>query len=145
MIQLFQYAGKKYVIAPKASEQAQFTKQKFKANFLIPSIILLLLFMFIGAIGYQSYMETNKIKLKQKAIGTDLKEQTLKIGLLSKQIQNQELRQKENLTEFQQQIKQISALLENHNNTLTNINYWNRKQSVQIEKLTEIFQQDSLR
>ncbi|ADR20654.1 hypothetical protein MATR_17210 [Marivirga tractuosa] len=144
LIQLFQYAGKKYVIAPKAGQPEQISKGGLKANFLIPGIILLLLFIFIGAIGYQSYVDSNRIRLKQEAIGNDLEKQTLKIGLLSKQIQNQELRRKENLTKFQKKINEINTLLEGHNSRLSNINYWNRRQSIYIEKLIQVLERDSI-
>lgn len=144
LIQLFQYASKKYVIAPNAAEQVQTPTKGLKANFLIPSIVLLLLFLFIGTIGYQSYLDSSNIKQKQEAIGKDLKQQTLKIGLLSKQIENQETREKKNLIKFQEEISKINAALESNSGSLNSINYWNRKQSLQIEKLIHLVSQDSV-
>jgi hypothetical protein len=145
LIQLFHYGAMKYVIVPNASDQNYQAPKQSKINFIIPSIILLLLFVFIGAIGYKSYLDHNNLKLKQEAIRTDLKENTLKIGLLSNQIQDQKKRQNESLEKFQKQIIVINSSLENQNKTLRNINFWNRKQSAQIGDLLNAVSLDSIR
>ncbi|SMG11742.1 hypothetical protein SAMN05661096_00436 [Marivirga sericea] len=144
LIQLFQYANKKYVIAPNASDQFNLSPKKSKINFIIPSFILLLLFIFIGSIAYQSYLDSNRLKLQQQAVEANLKEQTLKIGLLSDQIQVQKELQNESLRAFQSKIDIINSSLENQNKTLRIINYWNQKQSVQIADLLEVIRYDSL-
>jgi hypothetical protein len=102
------------------------------------------LFFFIGAIGYQSYLDNNKLKLQQQAIEANLEEQTLKIGLLSNQIHDQKKRQNESLEKFQKKIILINSSLENQNRTLRNINYWNQKQSAQIGDLLHIISSDSI-
>lgn len=144
LIQLFHYGAKKYVIAPNVSDQNYRAPKQSNINFIIPSIILLLLFMFIGGIGYQSYLDHNHLKLKQEAIGADLEEQTLKIGLLSNQIQNHE---KQN-SEFQKNIKKefnlMNNSLEEQNQSLINVKYWNRKQFDQLEKLLQTIKKDSI-
>jgi hypothetical protein len=144
LIQLFQYGNKKYIVAPNASDQLNLSPKQSKLNFIIPSIILLLLFFFIGAIGYQSYLDNNKLKLQQQAIEANLEEQTLKIGLLSNQIHDQKKRQNESLEKFQKKIILINSSLENQNRTLRNINYWNQKQSAQIGDLLHIISSDSI-
>jgi hypothetical protein len=145
LIQLFQYASKKYVIAPNASDQlSQFPKQS-KINYIIPSVILFLLFLFIGAMGYQSYLDNNNLKLQQQSIKAHLEEQKLTIGLLSNQIKDQKGRQNETFKKFQIQVNLIHSSLENQGKTLRTINYWNQKQSVQIGNLLQVIKLDSIR
>lgn len=159
LIQLFQYAGKKYVMAPNFSDQfdrpaeavaqtspvaKQPVAKQINSNFVIPSIILLLLFVFIGGIGYQAYEDNNKLKLKQEAIGADLKKQSKNIELLSVQIQNQRKQQKIIQTELLKDIDLINISLEEHSKSLKSVRYWSRKQFEQLEKLIIITNQDSI-
>ena len=118
LIQLFHFAAKKYVMAPSISEQFDQKPKQSKTNFIIPSIILMLLFLFIGAIGYQSYEDHNKLKLKQEAIGADLEKQSLKIGLLSDQIQNQGKQQNEIRKQVKSEIDLLNSSLEMQNSSL---------------------------
>ncbi|WP_296619946.1 hypothetical protein [Marivirga sp.] len=150
LIQLFQYTGKKYVMAPNASDQfnnpvapTPIAKQN-KVNFIIPSFILLLLFLFIGVIGYQAYEDNNKLKLKQEAILANLKQQTQNIELLSTQIQSQGKLQKEIQTHIQEEFMLINSSLEEQNKSLRNINYWSRKQFNQLEKWIISIGKDSI-
>lgn len=144
LIQLFHFAAKKYVMAPNISEQFDQKPKQSKTNFIIPSIILMLLFLFIGAIGYQSYEDHNKLKLKQEAIGADLEKQSLKISLLSDQIQNQGKQQNEIRKQVKSEIDLLNTSLEKQNSSLRNIIYWNRKQFEQLEKLILTVRQDSI-
>lgn len=150
LIQLFQYAGKKYVIAPHVSREklnpvlpTSIAKQS-KANFIIPTFILLLLFFFLGVIGYQSYEEYNQLKINQEAIGTDLNMQTKNIELLSTQIQNEADFKKEIQRSIQREVDLINKSLENQHRSLQNISYWNRMQFDQLEKMIQIAMQDSI-
>lgn len=150
LVQLFQFAGKKYVMAPNFSSQfndleapAPVTKQN-KLNFIIPSFILLLLFVFIGTIGYLSYENHNNLLLKQEAIGADLKQHTENIELLSTQIQNQAEIQNEAQTNIQNEFKLINNSLERQNKSLRSIRYWNKKQFDQLERLFLISTEDSI-
>ncbi|WP_375581452.1 hypothetical protein ABWH96_10755 [Marivirga tractuosa] len=150
LIQLFQYSAKKYVIAPNASEKFQIpanpsaVAKQNKVNFIIPSFILFLLFVFIGVIGYQSYEDHNNLKLKQKAIGANLEKQTQNIELLNTQIQNQEKQQDKVRAELIKDIELINSSLEEQKKSLRSLRYWNRKQFDQLEKLILITSQDSL-
>ncbi len=150
LIQLFQYSAKKYVIAPNASEKfhstanpAPIAKQN-KVNFIIPSFILFLLFVFIGVIGYQSYEDHNNLKLKQEAIGANLERQTQNIELLTTQIQNQEKQQDKIQAELIKDIDLINSSLEEQKKSLRSVRYWNRKQFDQLEKLILITSRDSI-
>ncbi|MGM0580338.1 MAG: hypothetical protein ACQETL_06645 [Bacteroidota bacterium] len=147
LIQLFQYAAKKYVIAPNASDQFNNSiptiQKQSKINLIIPSIILLLLFVFIGAIGYQSYLDNNRLKLKQESIGADLKKHTLNIERLSDQLQDQRKKQVEIQKELKKDIDLINTSLEEQNTSIRNVSYWNRKQFLQIEQLHDLISQDS--
>lgn len=148
LIQLFQYAAKKYVIAPNASDQdnnptLQIQKQS-KVNLIIPSLILLLLFLFIGAIGYQSYEDHTKLKLKQEAIRANLTKQIQNIELLSTQFQNQEKQQEKIQIELIKDIDFINNTLEEQNKNLRSVRYWNKKQFDQLETLIHAVSQDSV-
>lgn len=140
LIQLFHYASKKYVIVANASDQFSQIPKQSKLNFIIPSIILLLLFVFIGAIGYRSYLDNNQLKLKQEYIGADLKQQTQNIELLTNQIQNQEKIQ----IELIKDIDLINNTLEEQNKNFRSVKYWNQKQFDQLEKLIRAVAQDSV-
>ncbi|WKK73949.1 hypothetical protein QYS49_19160 [Marivirga salinae] len=150
LIQLFQYAGKKYVIAPNASEKFQssanpvpIAKQN-KVNLIIPSFILFLLFVFIGIIGYQSYEDHNNLKIKQEAIGANLEQQSQNIELLTNQIQNQEKQQDKIQAELIKDIDLINNSLEEQKKSLRSVRYWNRKQFDQLEELILITSRDSM-
>lgn len=144
LIQLFHFAAKKYVMVPNISEQFNQKPKQSRTNFIIPSIILMLLFLFIGAIGYQSYEDRNKLKLKQKTIGAELEKQSLKIGLLSDQIQNQGKKQNEINTQLKDDFNLLNITLEEQNRRLKNIRFWNQKQFSQLEKLFLTVSRDSI-
>lgn len=148
LIQLFHYAAKKYLIAPNVSDKINnplpIIQKQSKLNFIIPSIILLLLFVFIGAIGYQSYLDNNSLKLKQESIGADLKKHTLNIDRLSDQIQDQRKQQVEIQEEIRKDIDLIYISLKEQNTSINNVSYWNRKQFLEIEKLHDLISQDSI-
>ncbi|MGJ3236333.1 hypothetical protein [Marivirga sp.] len=144
LIQLFHFAAKKYVMVPNISEQFYQKPKQSKINFIIPSIILMLLFLFIGAIGYQSYEDHNKLKLKQEAIGADLEKQSLKIGLLSDQIQSQGKKQNKINKQLKDDFNLLNTALEEQNKSLKNIRFWNQKQFNQLEKLFLTVNRDSI-
>ncbi|WKV11335.1 hypothetical protein [Marivirga harenae] len=144
LIQLFSYSAKKYVIAPNASDQFYQKAKQSNINLIIPSIILLLLFLFIGAIGYQSYLDNNSMRLKQEAIRADLKEQKLKIGLLSERFESHEQYQKEVQKAVQNNFKVIKESLQEQNHSLMNIKYWNQQQYNQLTNLYTIIRDDSI-
>lgn len=148
LIQLFQFSSKKYVIAPNACDQFNNATLKIqkqsKVNFIIPSLVLLLLFLFIGAIGYQSYEDHANLKLKQEAIGANLTEQIQNIELLSTQLQNQENQQEEIQFKLIKDIDLLNSTLEEQNKNLRSIRYWNKKQFDQFEKLINTVTQDSV-
>lgn len=149
LIQLFLYAGKKYIMAPNVSDQfynqsKSTTPKQSKINFIIPSFILLLLFLFIGAIGYQSYKDHAKLKLKQEAIGANLTKQVQNIELLSTQFQNQEKQQEKFQIELIEDIDLINNTLEKQNKNLRSVKYWSQKQYSQLEKLIHTVAQDTV-
>lgn len=147
LIQLFQYAAKKYVIAVNASSQFDNSiptiQKQSKINLIIPSLILMLLFVFIGVIGYQSYEDHSRLKLKQEVISADLKDQTQNIELLSTQIQNQGKQQEIIQTELIKDIDLINSNLEEQNKSLRSVRYWNYRQAKQLESLQSMVVKDS--
>lgn len=149
LIQLFQYAAKKYVMAPNISDKFENTvaatpiAKQNKLNFIIPSFILLLLFVFIGTIGYLSYEDHYKLRMKQEAMGSDLKQQTQNIQLLSTQIKKQGELQKEIQTTVQKEVSSLGKSLEEQNKSLKSIRYWNIRQSKQLESLQSFVFNDS--
>lgn len=149
LIQLFHYSAKKYVMAPNVSVKfdnpiaaTPIAKQN-KLNFIIPSFILLLLFVFIGTIGYLSYEDQNRLRMKQEAMGSDLKQQTQNIKLLSTQIKKQGELQKEIQTTAQKEVSSIGQSLKEQNKSLKSIRYWNIRQSEQLESLQSFVLNDS--
>lgn len=144
LIQIFHFAAKKYAMVPNISEQFYQKSKKSRTNFIIPSIILMLLFLFIGAIGYQSYEDHTKLKLKQEAIGAELEKYSLKIGLLSDQIQNQGKKQNEINKQLKDDFNLLNISLEEQNKSLKNIRFWNQKQFNQLEKLFLTLSRDSI-
>ncbi len=144
LIQLFHYAAKKYVITPNASEQFYLVPKQSKANFIIPSIILFLLFLFIGGIGYQSFLDRSKLKLTQEAIRTDLKEQGQNIELLTNKLQDQEKKSVKVKAKLQHEFNSIHNSLKEQNRSLKNIWYWNREQFDKLVQLIEVSRRDSV-
>jgi hypothetical protein len=166
LVQLFQYAGKKYVIVPsnfnnnESISSAEKTdkiealqedkmiekrdSKEYKTNTIIPSLILFLLFVFIGAMGYQSYLDNNRLKLKQEAIVERLEEHKLSIEVLNNHLQNQVKDQREYHRYYKSELKLINSSLEQQEKSLGSIRYWNRRQFKELEKLLVLSDQDSI-
>jgi len=145
LIQLFQYAGKKYLIMPNASARLGDTPKQSKINFIIPSIVLLFLFMLIGTIGYQSYKDHKKQQLKQEVIRADMDKQSQNIEWLKGQAQREANMRKEIQKKINTEFKLINNSLESQNQNLRSLRYWNRKQSVQLERLIQTMETDSVK
>ena len=166
LVQLFKYAGKKYVIVPVNSnyEESVFIAEKsdepeeveenkkfiqsdskqFKTNSIIPSLILFLLFIFIGAMGYQSYLDNKTLKLKQEVIVEQLEEHKLSIEVLNNNLQSQVQDQRELHQFYKSELKLINSSLEQQNTSLRSIRYWNRRQFKELEKLLVLSVTDSI-
>lgn len=144
LIQLFHFASKKYIVALQSQAEEPEKPSALRSNLLIPSFILLLLFLFIGGIGYQAYVDNNTLKLNQSAIKAQILQQSKAIDKLSQESYRRERRQDKIVTKLTQDVKSIIVDLKNQSKTLRNINYWNRKQANQIQRLIEISALDSI-
>jgi len=145
LIQLFQYAGKKYLIAPNASAQLDTAPKQSKINFIIPSIVLFFLFMLIGTIGYQSYIDHKRQQLKQEVIRADLNKQSRNIEWIKGQVQREGNLRKEIQKKINTEFKLINNSLESQNQNLRSLRYWNRKQSIQLGRWVQMMETDSVK
>jgi hypothetical protein len=145
LIQLFHFAGKKFVIAPNNSHQFYKKPKQSNLNLIIPTAILLLLFLFIGGVGYLSFEDHKELKGKQEVINGEIKEHSETIGLLSTQIQNSKEQQEDIENALEREVKLINNSLESQSRSLKSVRYWSRKQHDQLLLLIDIARQDSLK
>jgi len=144
LIHLFHYAAKKYVISPNVSDQFNKRQRQSKLNFIIPSVILLLLFLLIGAIGYQSYESSQALLLRQDVIRSELEKNRERFELLIDQMQSQNNYQKKILAVIEKEFNLIHSSLRSQDEGLRSIRYWNKKQFYQLKKLIKVSEIDSI-
>lgn len=142
LLQIFQFATKKYVISPVEYDEEQI-KKAVSTNRLIPNIILALLFLFLAAIGYQSYrgtqIRTNQLELIENKLSKQIEVQ----NLLSEEINQRNLDMDQFHQLIQDDLLMINKILETQIDEINRIKYWNRMQVKELMELNKILVDDS--
>ncbi len=108
LIQLFQFAGKKYIFTPGMKNVGVESKPGAKPDFFKIAILLLLV-LFIGFVGYHAHLERKQLQSEQKEIG-QLIENNEKLSY----------KLEENLSTISQSINTKFQEVENTNSTFNN-------------------------
>ncbi len=154
LIQLFQYAGKKYILSPgienfdtrlmssQAIEKENTVIEdeavnKKSSNFrLIGFLLILLLSILIGIIGYHAHLERQLLMEYQSELHQKMEEQNLMQQNLADQML---INQKSRITQREKSETKLMAVqktLDDQSETMTSIRYWNYKQAQALDNIT---------
>lgn len=128
LIQLFQYAGKKYVFIPEIGTKKN-SKNILKASDFFRIALLTLLILFIAFTAYHAHLERKQIDLHQKQITLQIKGNETSIKSLEDQFR---INNKSRFSEFEQLGGQMQVLNDEIKSQQKSFNYlrnFHRKQA----------------